>query len=184
MNVNGLTLRNIVEFKGHEGEPCFMGNIYIGATKIAEWSQDSHGAIIDNLRMEPEFDEDKLRDKITEFNGMTSYTYAGEEYNFDYTLEDAMCDILTLRESENSFWKALKSGYDGVVELHSNHNVNSFFVKKDIFKMPDQKIKEMLTHENEKTMADVSVHRFISPNDFNKGTVIAISDIRADAKEV
>lgn len=42
-SINGLTLKNIVEFKGHEGEPLFQGNIYYNNKKVGFFSQDSWG---------------------------------------------------------------------------------------------------------------------------------------------
>ena len=30
MNINGITVKNLKTFKGHEGETCFQGNLYLG----------------------------------------------------------------------------------------------------------------------------------------------------------
>lgn len=36
-------IKGIKNFKGHEGEPCSQGSMYLGAKKVCEWSDDSWG---------------------------------------------------------------------------------------------------------------------------------------------
>jgi hypothetical protein len=36
-------IKGFTKFKGHEGEPCAQGNLYLGKLKIATWSDDSNG---------------------------------------------------------------------------------------------------------------------------------------------
>ena len=36
-------IKGLRNFKGHEGEHCAQGTLYKGSTKVANWSDDSHG---------------------------------------------------------------------------------------------------------------------------------------------
>lgn len=36
-------IKGLKGFKGHEGEPLLQGTLYKGATKLAEWTEDSWG---------------------------------------------------------------------------------------------------------------------------------------------
>ena len=38
--IKGLTLKSIKNFKGHEGEPCIQGDIYLNGTKVGYYSDD------------------------------------------------------------------------------------------------------------------------------------------------
>lgn len=40
------TLKGFKTFKGHEGEPLAQGTLYLGAAKVADWSDDSHGGMM------------------------------------------------------------------------------------------------------------------------------------------
>ena len=42
-SLNGVTIRNLKGFNGHEGEPLFQGSVYLNGQKLGFWSQDAHG---------------------------------------------------------------------------------------------------------------------------------------------
>ena len=41
--MNRIILKNVKTFKGHEGEPCRQGNLYMDSKKIGWFSEDSWG---------------------------------------------------------------------------------------------------------------------------------------------
>lgn len=38
-SINGLTIKGLKQFVGHEGETLFQGNLYLNGDKIGFWSQ-------------------------------------------------------------------------------------------------------------------------------------------------
>ena len=59
--INGVTVKALKTFYGHEGEPVFQGNLYLGNKKIGFWSQDARGAIVDDVILERDYSEMALR---------------------------------------------------------------------------------------------------------------------------
>ena len=43
MPLNGITIKNVKEFTGHEFPVCTQGDVWDGKTKLGFWSQDSWG---------------------------------------------------------------------------------------------------------------------------------------------
>lgn len=37
-SINNVTVKSLKTFSGHEGEPCYWGNLYLGNKKIGSWS--------------------------------------------------------------------------------------------------------------------------------------------------
>ena len=72
--------------------------------KVAAWSQDSHGGIVDWLTMEPGFSEDKLRS-----------IFADVDSNLG--LELAMNELVVLKDRLKVYKKAKKDGYRGIFVL-------------------------------------------------------------------
>ena len=62
-SINEIEIKSLKEFKGHEGEPLFQGNIYYKGKKLGFWSQDAHGGICDNFG----FDERILNEEVKRF---------------------------------------------------------------------------------------------------------------------
>ena len=113
-SINGIMVKNLKTFCGHEGEPCFQGNLYLGGKKIGFWSQDSHGAIMDNVDLDREYSEIYLRKKIEELNkdkAISGKSISGADYTIEYSLESLMSDLLGLLDDEKTFKKAVKNGY-------------------------------------------------------------------------
>ena len=40
-SINGITLKGLRKIPGHDGIPCFSGNLYVDGTKIGSWAQDT-----------------------------------------------------------------------------------------------------------------------------------------------
>lgn len=97
---NGVEMKALKGFEGMEGW-TYQGNLYVENKKIAAWSQDSHGGIVDWLTMEPVFSEDKL-----------GSIFADVDSNLG--LELAMNELVVLKEA---YKKAKKDGYGGIFVL-------------------------------------------------------------------
>ena len=79
--MKGITLKGLKTFKGHEGEPCIQGNIYMDGKKIGWFSDDSRGG-------PRQYHIDAKKEK--EFNDRTedyeeTYKVGGKEFTFKGT---------------------------------------------------------------------------------------------------
>lgn len=100
---NGVEIKALKGFEGMEGW-TYQGNLYVENKKVAAWSQDSHGGIVDWLTMEPGFSEDKLRS-----------IFADVDSNLG--LELAMNELVVLKDRLKAYKKAKKDGYGGIFVL-------------------------------------------------------------------
>lgn len=127
-----VQLKGITQFKGHEGEPCFQGNIYYKNKKIGYFSDDFRGGFMDI-----DFDNSENRNLIkdiakkfrnddyqyslyfpkTQFDtvSLTKTAVTGENlstakipYSNLYDIEDFIIDLLTLWGIEKDFKKFKK----------------------------------------------------------------------------
>lgn len=115
--INGLELKNINEFKGHEGELLYQGNIYLENKKIGEWSQNYMSGP-DDIFIESDYDYNKLTAKIIELNYGKEDPFCHEISNTedyspwgnlkDYCIELILSDIVILKDWEKEYKKALK----------------------------------------------------------------------------
>lgn len=140
-SICGVSLKNIKNFKGHEGEPCYQANIYLNNKKIGYYSDDAWGAICLNLHFDSKENEEKIN-KIAEEYGKRpdklDLTFS-EQYNLNYTLDSFIEDILFLSLYEKDFKKYQKKYADfaGVV---IGEQYNYLLSTKENFK---EKIKHL-----------------------------------------
>ena len=107
-SINGISVKGITKFKGHEGEPLAQGNLYVNNKKIGFWSQDSHGGP-DCYVLDPKYDERLLNQAVISRNqdkAMHGTSRGGETYTIDYDMDLLLSDLLCLREDEKEFVKA------------------------------------------------------------------------------
>lgn len=114
--IKGIELKNIVEFKGHEGEELIQGNVYYNGKKVGFYSQDAWGGC-DNLSIDYKLPSE-LKDEIKN----VAYKYVGNElfkgidtlYGLTYTnhkpigYEYLFMDLLQLMEHEKLYKKYSK----------------------------------------------------------------------------
>ena len=60
--INGVTIKNLKTFRGHDGETLAQGSIYLNGKRLGFWSQDSWGGP-DQF----DFDESVLKDACKNF---------------------------------------------------------------------------------------------------------------------
>lgn len=94
-SINGLSVKKIVEFRGHEGEPLTQCDVYykgknVGFFSMADWGGE------DTVRVSPEV--------MSLFKYYKSYA-SGDLY---IGIEWAIYDLLALHDIEKKYKKAIK----------------------------------------------------------------------------
>lgn len=186
-SINGISLKKLTSFRGHEGESCFQGDMYLGKKKIAFWSQDSWGAIMDNLDMEPGYSEQFLRKQICALNKdkeIHGVSMSGSAYTIEYDIEQLMSDLLSLKDDEKIFKKAVKEGYEMIVVVTDGFHLTYWKLKGAYTSMSDEDILKKLSKDVEevskKMFQNQEIKKLIyrSLDDFNIGTAIKLEDIK------
>jgi hypothetical protein len=70
---DGIELKGVKVFKGHDGEPCHQGNLYMDGKKIGRFSEDSHGGPMSINIINKEFEDEfykRTKDYTIEYCGM------------------------------------------------------------------------------------------------------------------
>ena len=192
-SINGLSVKGMKTFLGHEGEPLYQGNLYLNNKKIGFWSQDAHGAIQDNFIMEDGYNEYLLRDIVKKVNADKAHMAGPPDKRFlmEYSLDFLMADYVSLHEDEKMYKSAVKKGYGGIVIASDGYHVVAWsmsqaFMQKndeDLLKALDgdiQKARKSFMKENKYTKHTVKIYR--SPKDFVIGEPIKLEDITRKPK--
>lgn len=115
MNVNGFTLKAVKVFKGHEGEPCFQGNIYLDNKKVGYFSSSYTMGPMD-IFFESSEVEQRFTALVSAFfkvypQGFLFYNApfmdnpATQEFAKVFDAEDLILELLAIDEAEKSFKK-------------------------------------------------------------------------------
>lgn len=110
--IKGITLKNITNFKGHEGEPCKQGNICYSGKKVGYYS--------DSFMMGPpeiEFDSDEKREIIVhicdefykQFPDKLKSSYS--DLILDPDLELFFYELIKLIDHEKEYKRFVKKGF-------------------------------------------------------------------------
>ena len=160
---NGVEIKALKGFEGMEGW-TYQGNLYVENKKIAAWSQDSHGGIVDWLTMEPVFSEDKL-----------GSIFADVDSNLG--LELAMNELVVLKEA---YKKANKDGDGGIFVLCGGFWEKIRLIPAGNTQTPEQLKEELLPQckENFKRNSDPTPYLYTKDEDFCIGKPITLDDIR------
>jgi hypothetical protein len=190
-SINGITVKAIKEFRGHEGEPLYQGNIYLGNKKIGFWSQDSWGGP-DNICLDEPYRVVKLEDKVKELNRHKKETFAredGSEYSIEYSLDILFGDLMEMIDDEKVFKKAIKNGYGGVLLVtdgchtfgwnlskETMESFNSLILARFSKAIEDGKKKHGFFKEGGFVKHETKIYR--SLQQFNIGTHVKLEDIK------
>ena len=98
-SINGISLKAIKSFEGMEGT-AWQGNVYVGAKKVAFWSQDGKGGA-DWFDMMNGISKKKLVESMKPYVDQKSIKLKNIDESFMYNL-------LWLNQTEKEFKKALK----------------------------------------------------------------------------
>jgi len=186
-SINGLSLKAVKEFKGHEGEPVFQGNLYLNGKKLGFWSQDSWGGP-DRFQLDAPYSQRQLNQSVIALNPEKSrhIDTRGESFSLDYDLEYLLFDLLELTQDEKDFKKAIKAGQAGILIATDGYHQTTWQLPESYTKMSDQELltsmaeriavaKRSFWPENERQKHEIKIYR--SPDDFVVGTSIELKDI-------
>lgn len=194
-SINGLTVKKLKYFQGREGTAA-QGDLYLGNKKIAFWSQDADGCIEDSLDMEPGYSEWKLRQAIIAAHPEKheeKIAQNGVPYTLDYELESLMADLLSLKETEKAWKRAVKIGYAGLFEITDGFHVSRWNLFRLLYdngvrtaeevktKIPKQQMDEALASMFKNETPKEAV--FWSKEDFAVGIPLTLDSIAIDNTE-
>lgn len=198
--INGLSIKCLKQFRGHEGEPVFQGDLYLNGKKLGSWSQDSYGGP-DNFMLDGGRKQVRVLDDIVKGMYPEKARSFGTEENpivIKYGLESLIVDLLDLMHDEKTFKKAVKNGYDGTLvvtdgyheccwQLPATYTALSDEVLLGKFGAALRNAKESFFPEDEFTKHQVKIYR--SLKDFVVGEPIvlcgkvkSVESVIADAK--
>lgn len=189
--INGLELKNLKNFRGHEDELLYQGNIYLEGKKIGEWKQNYMSGP-DELYISDEYDLRKLTDKIIELNNgkedLFCYELTNrEEYSpwgglKDFCVEILLSHLVDLKDWEKLYKKAEKK-YDtftGIVIATDGTGIHEYIMpyiggidKGTAIEMMQKENLEFFTNKKANYMA------FACLEDFNLFEEVHLSDIRS-----
>lgn len=186
-SINGISLKNVKKFRGHEGEPLYQGNLYLNNKKIGFWSQDSWGGP-DNVALDKYYDELSLDNAVHKLNTDKDYHGGTEDKPFvlEYNLERLMGDYMPLYEDEQVYKSAVKKGYAGVMVASDGYQQVVWSLPREYTEMSNDELfalmadgikqaKDGFMAENKFIEHTVKVYR--SPEDFVIGEPIKFKDI-------
>ncbi|MBP3708293.1 MAG: hypothetical protein J6J36_06775 [Clostridia bacterium] len=119
-SIKGITIKNIVDFKGHEGESLTQCDVYYKGKKVAFFSQDSWGGE-DRLdfdyklsfekrqeleRLFKEKAQEFLNDRLTKGERVEFY----QDHKEMYDVGTMILDLAELKDIEKMYKKILKQG--------------------------------------------------------------------------
>lgn len=164
--INGIEVKGLKCYEGVEG-PTYQGNLYIGSKKVAFWSQDSYGGIIDWLDMEPGFSEEKLRN-----------LFFDEDKNMG--LELAMDKMVRLKERLKEYKKAKKEGFEAIFVLSGDILEKTWYISTGDKKTKDELKEELLPgcKKEFRQKKDPTAYLYSKDEDFIIGNAATLDDIR------
>lgn len=190
-SINGITVKALKQFRGHEGEPLYQCNVYLGNKKIGWWSQDSWGGP-DTCYLDEPYKVRKLEAKVKELNRDKEETFSrtdGSTYTINYSLDIMFGDLMALKNDEDTFKAAVKNGFAGVLLVTDGCHVFGWNLNKEMADLSDEiilmkfakaiedgKKKHKFFGEYGITKHQTKIYRSLA--DFNIGKAIKIEDIK------
>lgn len=195
-SINGISIKDMTHFQGHEGEPLCQGNLYLGDLKLGFWSQDSWGGP-DQFRLEPEFSKKRIDEAVISRNPEKAIhgEVGDRSYVIDYNLEFLLGDCVELEEDEQLFRSAAKAGYSGILLATDGFHQATWNLPASYTQLSDEdllaklemginKAKESFWKESEYTQHKLKIYRSLA--DFVVGEPISLNEITAkkDLKKI
>lgn len=186
-SINGISIKGMKNFLGHEGEPLCQGNVYLNNKKLGFWSQDSWGGP-DRFILDPKYSKTLLDQAVVTRNPEKTYhgSTGDRAYVIDYDLEHLLGDCVELLEEEQIYKKAVKAGYSGILLATDGFHQTTWSLPLSYTQLSDdellkrlgpgiEKAKEGFWKESEFTKHAVKIYR--SPDDFVIGDPIDLQEI-------
>ena len=186
-SINGISVKKLTHFLGHEGEDLYQGSLYLNNKKIGFWSQDSWGGP-DRFLLDSKYGEKLLNDAVIALNpdkAIHSSTHE-KSYTVPYDLELLLNDYLALKEDEKAFQTAVKSGYKGVLIASDGFHQAIWSLPEAYSKMSDGELRKELNTQIENArsgfLKETPYHQhtikiYRTPADFTVGEPIKIQSI-------
>lgn len=186
-SINGIFVKGLNTFYGHEGELLCQGNVYLGQKKICFWSQDSHGGP-DHFTFESQYSEQLLNQSVSRRNPDKAIHGGSADAPFviDYDLSMLLFDYVKLEEHEKAFKEAAQEGYTGILVLTDGYHEIIWSLPDSYTKMADDALltalkpdletaRQTLWKETESKKHSIAIYR--SLDDFVVGECIPLSEI-------
>lgn len=148
VSIKGITIKNVTEFKGHEGESLTQCDVYYKNKKVGFYSQDSWGGEdrLETYGNQSEIDLQGINKLAQEFlndqikNGVADSFYAEHKELYDFG--NLILEIVTLKEYEKLYKKNCKKGYDTTIIIKKDDFNDKVYGLKNVVKPTMQGIKE------------------------------------------
>lgn len=128
--IKGIELKNVREFRGHEGEPLTQGDVYYKNKKVGFYSQDSWGGP-DILNLDYNLENlEEINDVVNNYIGGILFKKLDDLYNKQYNVkfhyeqkgyEYLFMDLLQLMEFEDLYKEySKKFGVDKIAIVYKD----------------------------------------------------------------
>lgn len=167
-SINGISVKGMTKFLGHEGETLFQGNLYLGGKKLGFWSQDAWGGP-DRFNLDERYSEKLLNDAIKKLNPHKRECFGSGDRSFalEYDLEIMLGDYIVLSLDEKEYKKAVKSGYAGTLVATDGYHISTWMLPKSYVAMSDGALLKKMEGE----IAKAKKSFFAERNGHNKHVV-------------
>ena len=190
--INGFRIKGLKQFRGHEGEVLFQGDLYLNGNKLGFWSQDSHGGP-DNFVLEGGWKQVRTLDDIIKGMYPEKALMLGDGERpivIKYGLEHLLADLVELMGDEKTFKKAIKNGFAGVMIATDGRHETVWQLPASYVAMADgalmgkmgaaiRSAKEGFYPEDDYTRHSVKVYRCLE--DFVVGEPIGVGQRSVDS---
>ena len=129
--IKGIELKNITDFRGHEGEELTQANVYYKGKKVGYYSQDAWGGQ-DIFNLDYDLDKetkDKVNEIVNNYIGGKLFEKLDDLYNETYHVdfkyeqkgyEYLFMDLLQLKDHEDLYKKYKKKyGCDNIAIIYN-----------------------------------------------------------------
>lgn len=151
-NINGLTVKSLKSFSGHDGAPALQGNVYFNGKKLGFWSQDPWCGP-DRF----DFDENLLSDVVNKYRDSGKVP---EKYKEIFSLELLIYEVTKLICLEKDYKKCVKAGYPILLVTNLYGDCNEWFISNDA--VLDKKVKAVKKSYGNNKNLDIKVYKSLS----------------------
>ena len=121
-SINGIQVKGLKSFSGHDGEPLAQGNVYYKGKKLGFWSQDAWGGE-DNY----DFNESVVDAEVAKFRESDAVE---DEYREFADLASLLEDLVNFMQTEKEYKKGIKMGYPTYVEATDGYHVCGYYTRQ------------------------------------------------------
>lgn len=141
--INDVQIKNLYEFRGHEGECLLQGDIWCKGKKLGFWSEDANGGICDNF----DFDINLLSDALNDFKEGKPTKDKGLRDIETFLL--ILSDLTLLEKEANRYFKCnrnfIVTRVFGEFTPPYYCTADKFQANEDVIRAVNEKIKEIHT---------------------------------------